>query len=85
MKINARLLMDKYHHDPKGILQKEIDDDGYYSFWNVPVNDLGQSESKRKKATKEDILSMMLEEDPKAESQKMLRPLYLVFKPSKKP
>jgi hypothetical protein len=79
MKVNGRLLMDKYQ-DFDNPNPKKLDDKGYYAYWNVPVRDkTNEGPREKRKATEKQILKWMCEEDPKAESQKMLRPLYLVF------
>jgi hypothetical protein len=79
MKVNGRHLMDH----KGGFEYEKISNDQkyrklrYHEYWNLPLPD---SPDEREKF-KERIYGMMIEEEPKAERHKMLRPLYLVCNP----
>lgn len=87
MKVNGKLLMDKYRRtDSETENDNELrpDKDGYYLFWNVPVQNKTKDneEDIRDKMNEEEVRDLMNEEDSEAEPQKLLRPLYLLLDPS---
>jgi hypothetical protein len=77
MKVNGRHLMDRC-----GSIEYEEISNGqkyprlkYDEFWNVPIPDLPQEDLLKYKKR---VYNMMIEEEPKAEEHRLLRPLYLV-------
>jgi hypothetical protein len=95
MKVNGRPLMDK--QEEKSDNKKMPDKDGFYQYWNVPLpydptdfkieldeSKLYEGQKNKRQKRKDEIFSIMIEEEPKAERNRLLRPLYLVNKPKEK-